>query len=171
MPEGTFTVAVAPARSVGAAGADTVTFTVQLNPGLDARPLQQVASGGELSRIMLALKVVLAAHDALPSLVFDEVDQGIGGEVAVKVGRALRDVASRRQVLVITHLPQIAACGSHHVVIAKRARGGVATADVTVLDENGRVREIARMLGSGDDAVVRRHAEELLQGRASRASA
>ena len=171
MPDGSFRVVVEPAPSIGAAGADTVTFVVQLNPGLDARPLQQVASGGELSRLMLALKVVLAAHDAVPSLVFDEVDQGIGGEVAVKVGRALQDVAARRQVLVITHLPQIASCASHHVVIAKRARGGIATSDVSALDADGRVREITRMLGGGDDAVVRRHAEELLQGRASRASA
>jgi len=164
MPEGRFTVDVASAPAVTAAGADAVTFTVQLNPGLDARPLAQVASGGELSRIMLALKVVLAQHDAVPTLVFDEVDQGIGGEVAVKVAEALAEVGGARQVLVITHLPQIAARATHHVSIAKRARGGIATADVAVLNEAERVSEIARMLGRGEDPVVRRHAEELVKG-------
>jgi DNA repair protein RecN (Recombination protein N) len=164
MPEGRFVVDVASAPAVTAAGADAVTFTVQLNPGLDARPLAQVASGGELSRIMLALKVVLAQHDAVPTLVFDEVDQGIGGEVAVKVAEALAEVGGARQVLVITHLPQIAARATHHVSIAKRARGGIATADVVVLNEAERVSEIARMLGRGEDPVVRRHAEELVKG-------
>ncbi len=171
MPDGRFTVSVAPASAINAWGGDTVTFVVQLNPGLPARPLAQVASGGELSRLMLALKVVLAAHDAVPCLVFDEVDQGIGGEVAVKVGQALRQVGTRRQVLVITHLPQIAACASHHVAVAKRSRGGVATSDVTTLDADARVSEIVRMLGGGEDPVVRRHAEELVRGKASGARA
>ena len=164
MPDGRFTVDVGTAPAVTSAGSDTVTFMVQLNPGLDARPLAQVASGGELSRLMLALKVVLAAHDAVPTLVFDEVDQGIGGEVAVKVAEALAAVAGARQVLVITHLPQIAARASHHVAISKRPRGGIATADVTVLDEAARIGEVARMLGRGEDPVVRRHAEELVKG-------
>ncbi|MBE0591059.1 MAG: DNA repair protein RecN [Gemmatimonadales bacterium] len=164
MPDGRFTVGIGAGPAVTPAGADTVTFMVQLNPGLDARALAQVASGGELSRLMLALKVVLAAHDAVPTLVFDEVDQGIGGEVAVKVAEALAAVAGARQVLVITHLPQIAAQASHHVAIAKRPRGGIATADVTVLDESARIGEVARMLGRGEDPVVRRHAEELVKG-------
>jgi len=164
MPEGRFAGEVEAAPAVTAAGADVVSFSVQLNPGLDARPLAQVASGGELSRLMLALKVVLAQHDAVPTLVFDEVDQGIGGEVAVKVAEALAEVGAARQVLVITHLPQIAARAAHHVSIAKRARGGIATADVTVLDDAARVGEIARMLGRGEDPVVRRHAEELVKG-------
>lgn len=164
MPDGRFTIAIGAAPTVTAAGSDSVTFTVQLNPGLEARPLAQVASGGELSRLMLALKVVLAAHDAVPTLVFDEVDQGIGGEVAVKVGEALARVAGARQVLVITHLPQIAARASHHVAISKRPRGGIATADVAVLDEPARIGEVARMLGRGEDPVVRRHAEELVKG-------
>ena len=164
MPEGRFAGEVEAAPAVTAAGADVVSFSVQLNPGLDARPLAQVASGGELSRLMLALKVVLAQHDAVPTLVFDEVDQGIGGEVAVKVAEALAEVGAARQVLVITHLPQIAARAAHHVSIAKRARGGIATADVTVLDDSARVGEIARMLGRGEDPVVRRHAEELVKG-------
>jgi DNA repair protein RecN (Recombination protein N) len=163
MPNGKFAVALEPASPVTAAGADTVTFMVQLNPGLDARPLAQVASGGELSRLMLALKVVLAAHDAVPSLVFDEVDQGIGGEVAVQVGEALARVARDRQVLVITHLAQIAARAAHHVSVAKRPKRGIATADVSVQRGDDRLEEIARMLGDAGDPVVVQHARELLR--------
>jgi DNA repair protein RecN (Recombination protein N) len=163
MPSGKFAVEVGPASPVTAAGADAVTFMVQLNPGLDARPIAQVASGGELSRLMLALKVVLAAHDAVPSLVFDEVDQGIGGEVALQVGEALARVAGSRQVLVITHLPQIAARATHHVSVAKRPKKGIATADVTVQLGDDRVQEIARMLGDAGDRVVVQHAQELLR--------
>src|SRR5436305_10572180 len=99
-------------------GAEGVVFEIQLNVGMEARPLARVASGGELSRLMLALKVVLAAHDAVPTLVFDEVDQGIGGEAGARVGEALKDVvaaAGERQALVITHLPQIAAHADHHL--------------------------------------------------------
>lgn len=168
MPEGRFRAEVRPSAATTATGADEVTFMVQLNPGLEARPLAQVASGGELSRLMLALKWVLAGHDAIPTLVFDEVDQGIGGEVAVKVADALADVGASRQVLVITHLPAIAARASHHVSIAKRARGGIATADVTVLSGERRVDEVARMLGDATDRVVRRHAAELV-GKGGRA--
>ena len=96
---------------------------MQLNAGLEAKPLARVASGGELSRLMLALKVVLARHDAIPTLVFDEVDQGIGGEVGAQVGGALAEVAERHQVLVITHLPQIAARADRHLVVSKEAAG------------------------------------------------
>ncbi len=163
MPNGQFSVDVVPASAVSAAGADSVTFAVQLNPGLDARPLAQVASGGELSRLMLALKVVLAGHDAIPTLVFDEVDQGIGGEVAMQVGDALARVGAARQVLVITHLPQIAARAIHHVSIAKQPRHGIATADVAVRAGQDRVQESARRLGDADDPVGGRHAAELLK--------
>ena len=165
LPAGKFVADVKPAPRAGASGADIVTFLVQLNPGLDARPLAQVASGGELSRLMLALKVVLARHDAVPTLVFDEVDQGIGAEAATPVAEALREVARTRQVLVITHLAQIAACAGHHLRVAKRARGGIATADVAVLTGDLRQEEIARMLGDAEDPVVVRHAVELLRKR------
>ena len=165
MPNGRFSVDVSTAPSVTSSGADTVIFIVQLNPGIEARPLAQVASGGELSRLMLALKVVLAGHDAIPTLVFDEVDQGIGGEVAVQVAESLGTVAKERQVLVITHLPPIAAHARHHVSIAKRPKGGIATADVSVLDGDARVQELARMLGNAGDAVVVKHAEGLLKQR------
>jgi DNA repair protein RecN (Recombination protein N) len=142
-----------------------VTFVVQLNPGIDARPLAQVASGGELSRLMLALKVVLAGHDAIPTLVFDEVDQGIGGDVATRVATSLGSVAAARQVLVITHLPPIAAHADHHITIAKRPKGGIATADVSVLEGDARVQEVARMLGDQRNPVVVEHARGLLGGR------
>ena len=112
-------------------------FDVQLNVGLEAKPLARVASGGELSRLMLALKVVLARHDAIATLVFDEVDQGIGGEVGAQVGAALAEVAERHQVLVITHLPQIAARADRHLVVSKEARGGIATSDVQLDSRRG----------------------------------
>ncbi|MBI2536788.1 MAG: DNA repair protein RecN [Gemmatimonadetes bacterium] len=163
MPGGRCKVQITPAPAVTQTGADEVVFLVQLNVGLEARPLAQVASGGELSRLMLALKVVLARHDKLPTLVFDEVDQGIGGEVAMQVGDALSQVAASRQVLVITHLPQIAAQAAHHLVVSKQPKGGIATADVRVVNGEERVEEIARMLGDAGDPTARRHAREMLK--------
>src|SRR5256884_8944320 len=133
MEGGRFAVRLVQLPAPCSQGAEDVLFEVQLNLGLDARPLAKVASGGELSRLMLALKVVLAQHDAVPTLVFDEVDQGIGGEVGGRVGEALATVAQGapggRQVLVITHLPQIGAYANHHLGVAKGARGGVPTGD------------------------------------------
>jgi DNA repair protein RecN (Recombination protein N) len=144
-------------------GQESVQLTVRLNLGLDAKPLARVASGGELSRLMLGLKVVLARHDAIATLVFDEVDQGIGGEVGAQVGGALAEVAERHQVLVITHLPQIAARADRHLVVSKEARGGIATSDVQVIHGEDRVGEIARMLGDGEGEAARRHAQALLR--------
>ena len=144
-------------------GAESVQFVVQLNAGMDERPLARVASGGELSRLTLALKVVLARHDAVPSLVFDEVDQGIGGEVGGQVAQALAEVAGRHQVLVITHLPQIAARADRHLVVSKRAKGGVATSAVEWIHGEDRVAELARMLGDSDGDTARRHALSMLK--------
>src|SRR5437667_2463546 len=147
-------------------GAEDAVFEVQLNVGLEARPLAKVASGGELSRLMLALKVVLAEHDAVPTLVFDERDQGIGGEVGGQVGAALATVARTgggRQALVITHLPQIGVYADHHLVVAKGARGGIATSDVQVVTGDARTRELARMLGDPDMRTALSHAAELLR--------
>ena len=165
MPQGRFAVRIVPRTTHSAQGAEDIVFEIQLNIGLDARPLARVASGGELSRLMLVLKVILAAHDAVPTLVFDEVDQGIGGEVGARVGEALAAVAGRpgRQVLEITHLPQIAASADHQLVVAKGAKGGVATSDVQVVTGEPRTRELARMLGDPDMATAVRHAEELLR--------
>jgi len=164
MPGGRFAVSHAPLPTPRGDGAETVTFDVELNPGMGSRPLARVASGGELSRLMLALKVVLAAHDVVPTLVFDEVDQGIGGEVGGRVGEALLDVSREgRQALVITHLPQIAVYADQQLVVAKGKQGGIATSDVQVVEGEGRVKEIARMLGDADMATARRHAVELLK--------
>lgn len=157
-------VELTPLGRIEASGQESVTFLVRLNAGMDARPLARAASGGELSRIMLALKVVLARHDAVPTLVFDEVDQGIGGEVGAQVGVALAEVAERRQVLVITHLPQIAARAERHLVVAKAARQGVATSDVALIHGEDRITELARMLGDADADTARRHAAALLGG-------
>lgn len=163
MPGGRFVVRIVPRESPGATGAEDVEYRVALNVGHDDRPLARVASGGELARVMLALQVILADLERVPTLVFDEVDSGIGGAVALMVGDALRMVGARRQVFAITHLAQIGSRAAHHVAVRKGARGGVTSADVVVLDGDQRVEELARMLG-GDPAsdVSRAHARELL---------
>jgi DNA repair protein RecN (Recombination protein N) len=162
MPGGKLRVGLNRLPEPSSHGQESVQLDVQLNVGLEAKPLARVASGGELSRLMLALKVVLAKHDAIATLVFDEVDQGIGGEVGAQVGAALAEVAERHQVLVITHLPQIAARADHHLVVSKEARGGMATSDVQQIHGEDRVGEVARMLGDAEGAAARRHAMELL---------
>lgn len=165
MPTGVVTVDVQPGP-VGPDGADHVTFLVQLNPGLEARPLADVASGGELSRLMLALKVVLAAHDRVPTLVFDEVDQGVGGDVGQRVADALARVAGTRQVLVVTHLAAIAARANHHLRVQKKVAHGITTAEVEALAGEVREQEVARMLGDAGDRALRTHAADLLRKRA-----
>ena len=163
MPEGHFTVALRSRDAIQATGAEDVEYRVTLNVGHDARPLSKVASGGELSRVMLALKTILARLDGVPTLVFDEVDAGIGGRVGLQVGDTLRGVAQHHQVFAITHLPQIAARAHHHIVVTKGAREGVTAADVSVVDANDRVNEIARMLGGdAESEISRAHARELL---------
>ena len=168
MPDGHFIAALVPAREIGPDGAETVEFRVSLNVGHEERPLARVASGGELSRVMLALKTILARLDRVPTLIFDEVDAGIGGRVGLQVGETMRRVASYHQVFAISHLPQIAARAHHHILVAKGARGGVTTADVAVLEGEPRVTEIARMLGGDPESEVSRaHARELLESAAS----
>ncbi len=168
MSDGRFHAALVPLREIGPDGAEAVEFRVSLNVGHDQRPLARVASGGELSRVMLALKTILARLDRVPTLIFDEVDAGIGGRVGLQVGETMRRVASYHQVFAITHLPQIAARGHHHIQVSKGARGGVTTADVTVLDGDDRVAEIARMLGGDPESdLSRAHARELLESAAS----
>jgi DNA repair protein RecN (Recombination protein N) len=162
LPGGKLSVALIPYPEPGAHGQETVQLAVQLNVGLEPKPLAKVASGGELSRLMLALKVVLVKHDSIATLVFDEVDQGIGGETGAQVGSALAEVAGRHQVLVITHLPQIAARADTHLAVSKRAMGGIATSDVQVLHGEDRINEIARMLGDSEGDAARRHAQALL---------
>jgi DNA repair protein RecN (Recombination protein N) len=164
MSDGHFSAVLVPSGDIGPHGAEGVEFRVALNVGHDARPLSRVASGGELSRVMLALKTILARLDQVPTLIFDEVDSGIGGKVGLQVGDTMRRVAAHHQVFAITHLPQIAARAHHHIVVAKGARGGVTTADVVVLAGPQRVPEIARMLGGDPESEISRaHAVELLE--------
>ena len=168
MPDGHFSVRLTPNAEIGLYGAEDVEFRVSLNVGHEERALSRVASGGELSRVMLALKTILARLDRVPTLVFDEVDAGIGGRVGLMVGETMRRVAAHHQVFAITHLPQIAARAHHHILVAKGARGGVTTADVTVLTGADRVSEIARMLGGDPESdVSRAHAQELLESAAT----
>jgi DNA repair protein RecN (Recombination protein N) len=170
MEDGHLQVALNPLAAIGPHGAEDIEFRVALNLGHDMRPLARVASGGELSRVMLAIKTILARLDHVPTLVFDEVDAGIGGKVGQQVGDMLRGVASSHQVFAITHLPQIAAKGHRHIQVAKGARAGVTTADVVTLKDEQRVTEIARMLGGdAESATSRAHAAEMLAGSAASA--
>ncbi|CAN5810026.1 DNA repair protein RecN [soil metagenome] len=144
---------------------DEVRFLLAANPGVQALPLAQVASGGELSRAMLALRLVLSAHDEGPeaTLVFDEVDAGVGGAAAAAVGEALCDLGARHQVMVVTHLAQVAALATTQIVVDKRVEGSITRASATTVDGEARVEEIARMLsGSPGSGTARQHAAELL---------
>jgi DNA repair protein RecN (Recombination protein N) len=161
MPAAAFAVVVEPGE-LSDDGADRVTFELSANPGEPPRPLARVASGGELSRAMLAMRVVLS--EAPPTLVFDEVDAGIGGEAGVAVGRLLADLAGRHQVLVVTHLAQVAAFADAQVVVEKREQGKRTVASAQTVTGEERVRELSRMLaGVGESAHARSHAAELLE--------
>jgi DNA repair protein RecN (Recombination protein N) len=143
-------------------GLDTTEFQFAPNPGEPARPLRAIASSGELARVMLAIKTVLAAEDQVPVLVFDEVDANVGGETANAVGEKMRQISKNRQVLCITHLPQVAAPASAHYVATKQVKAGRTISEITLLDEGERVTELARMLG-GQTEAARKHAEALLK--------
>lgn len=172
MEGGRFEAALLPLAEPSSQGAEEVEFRISLNRGFEPRPLAQVASGGEMSRVMLALKTVLAEQDEVPTLVFDEVDAGVGGAVALQVGDKMREVARTHQVFAITHLPQIASRAQTHLLVRKAVRDGITTTEVDLLGANERVREVARMLGGDPESTVsRRHAEELLQRGDSPAAA
>lgn len=146
-----------------ASGIDQVEILLAANTGSEPRPLHKGASGGELSRVMLAIEVVLAGTSPVPTFVFDEVDAGVGGKAAVEIGRRLAALARTAQVLVVTHLPQVAAFADRHVVVAKSSDGSVTTSGLEVLDDEGRVRELSRMLaGMEASETARAHAQELL---------
>ena len=145
-----------------------IEFQFAPNPGEPARPLRAIASSGELARVMLALKTVLAAEDQIPVLVFDEVDANVGGETANAVGEKMQQIAQKRQVLCITHLPQVAAPASAHYVATKQMKAGRTVSEIALLDPKERVTELTRMLGGQTDAA-RKHAEALLKGGANRA--
>lgn len=147
-----------------ASGADEVSFGFAPNPGEAMRSLRDIASSGEIARVMLAVKAVLARHDRIPVLVFDEIDANIGGEVGRAVGQKLRAVAASHQVLCITHLPQVAVFGRQHFVVGKDVKSGRTFAHIEVVEKNDRVGEIARMLGGRDStSVTLDHARELLK--------
>ena len=157
----------------GAEGVDEVELRLVAHAGASPQPLHKGASGGELSRVMLALEVALAGADPVPTMVFDEVDAGVGGRAAVEIGRRLAHLASRHQVIVVTHLPQVAAYADRHLVVDKSRRdGGKARSRVRTLAEHERIVELARMLAGLDDTDTgRAHAEELLEAaRAHRAA-
>ncbi|MFC4859126.1 DNA repair protein RecN [Actinophytocola glycyrrhizae] len=147
----------------GPEGIDEVEIRLRAHDGAVPLPVHKAASGGELSRVMLAIEVVLAHSDPVPTLVFDEVDAGVGGRAAVEIGRRLARLAASHQVVVVTHLPQVAAFADRHLVVDKQAAGGVTRSDVRRVDEQDRVRELARMLAGMDSTETgRAHAEELL---------
>ncbi len=153
---------------LGGRGAESAEFLLSANPGEELKPLAKVVSGGELSRTMLAIKTILAATEEVPSMVFDEVDAGIGGRVADAVGHKLRQTAAGRQVLCVTHLAPIAAYAEHHLLVDKRVVKGATKTTVTALDAAGQVEEIARMLGGEHITdASRRHARELLRAARS----
>lgn len=156
-------VAVRTGTKLSAHGCDTVTFEISVNPGEPEKPLSKVASGGELSRIMLALKNVLTAGEDVGMLIFDEIGTGVSGHAAQQIGRKLSAIAKKKQTLCVTHLPQIAAMGDHHLRISKSVRDGRSYTDVSPMDRAHRVDEIARLL-SGEEIsnAARRNAEELL---------
>ena len=146
----------------GPSGFDSVSFLLESYSGAEPRPLGKGASGGELSRIMLALEVVLAETDSTPTFIFDEVDAGVGGAAAIEVGRRLAKLAKNAQVIVVTHLAQVAAFANRHLTVVKSSEAGFTSSDVHVLDENARSEELARMLsGLSDSETARTHAKEL----------
>ncbi|MFE3882112.1 DNA repair protein RecN [Streptomyces lydicus] len=148
----------------GPAGADEVELLLAPHPGAPPRPIAKGASGGELSRVMLAVEVVFAGSDPVPTYLFDEVDAGVGGKAAVEVGRRLARLAKSAQVVVVTHLPQVAAFADRQLLVAKTNDGTVTRSGVTVLEGEERVRELSRMLaGQEDSETARAHAEELLE--------
>ncbi|WP_298806593.1 DNA repair protein RecN [uncultured Pseudokineococcus sp.] len=150
---------------LSATGGDDVALLLAAHAGAEPRPLARGASGGELSRVMLALEVVLAEADPVETFVFDEVDSGVGGRAAVEIGRRLAALAERSQVLVVTHLPQVAAFADHHLLVEKGGDGSVVASGVRALEGEDRVAELARMLaGRGGSSSARAHAAELLEG-------
>jgi len=163
MPHAKITVPVMPQDEYGPHGADEVEIRLAAHPGAPALSLTKGASGGELSRVMLAIEVVFAGADPVPTFVFDEVDAGVGGKAAVEIGRRLARLARRAQVIVVTHLPQVAAFADTHLVVEKASDGSVISSGISLLDDAGRVRELSRMLaGLEDSEYGQAHAGELL---------
>ena len=170
MEGGRFQVALHPVTPGNQSGLEQIEFQVSAHKGMPLRPLRKVASGGELSRIGLAIQVITSQAGMTPTLIFDEVDAGIGGGVAEKVGKLLKKLGKTQQVLCITHLPQVAAMGDHHWQVAKNTGqqdNQTLTSRIHQLDQTDRIDEIARMLGGEKlTATTRKHAEEMLRDHA-----
>ncbi|KQR50180.1 DNA repair protein RecN [Acidovorax sp. Leaf160] len=163
MTGGRFEVAVDSAAEPGPHGTDAISFLVSSHPGMTPKPIGKVASGGELSRISLAISVTTSELGEAPTLIFDEVDSGVGGAVAETVGRLMQQLGRDRQVLAVTHLPQVAACADHHLVVAKHKRAGGTTSSVQPAEGDARAGEVARMLGGERvSATTLAHAREML---------
>lgn len=151
-------------EEIHSTGAEEVVFMIRPNVGEDAKPLSHIASGGEMSRIMLCLKTVLAEADKIPVLVFDEIDTGIGGDTALLVGKKISSLAKTRQILCVTHWPQIAGCAGHHFNVTKSEKSGRTSTRVTWLAHKERVQELARMLGdSSGSEISLKHARQLIR--------
>jgi DNA repair protein RecN (Recombination protein N) len=171
MPHARISVALTPLAEPGPHGIDDVELRLASNPGAPSLPLHKGASGGELSRVMLAIEVVFAGADPVPTFVFDEVDAGVGGKAAVEIGRRLAKLAKLAQVIVVTHLPQVAAFADNHLVVAKSSDGSITSTSVIRLDHEARVRELSRMLaGLEDSEFGQAHAAELLAMAADQAA-
>jgi DNA repair protein RecN (Recombination protein N) len=171
MPHAQISVALTPLGEPGPHGIDDVELRLASNPGAPSLPLHKGASGGELSRVMLAIEVVFAGADPVPTFVFDEVDAGVGGKAAVEIGRRLAKLARLAQVIVVTHLPQVAAFADNHLVVAKSSDGLITSTSVIRLDHEARVRELSRMLaGLEDSEFGQAHAAELLAMAADQAA-
>ncbi|MEY4239962.1 MAG: repair protein RecN, partial [Pseudomonadota bacterium] len=157
-------VTTLPEERWGPAGIDAVEFLISTNPGADFAPLNKIASGGELSRFILALKVALAEQGGAATVIFDEIDRGVGGAVASAIGERLARLAAGGQLLAVTHSPQVAARGGQHYMIAKSSEGTVTRTSVVLLDAAGRQEEIARMLSGAEvTAEARAQADRLLE--------
>jgi DNA repair protein RecN (Recombination protein N) len=166
MPKVRFAVSIRPCADFTATGRDDVEFLISTNPGQELMPLIKIASGGELARLMLAIKTVLNDRDGVGCVVFDEVDTGISGKTSRKVGIRLRQMAKSVQVVCITHSAQIASLADTHALISKTEQNGLMETDVTLLDEDGRVGEIARIMGGIEITEVQRQAaREMIEER------
>ncbi len=163
MEKAKFSISVLKNEDFSSAGCDEVEFLISTNPGEDLKPLVKIASGGELSRVMLAIKSALAGKDDVETLIFDEIDTGVSGNAALKIAKKLKQLACSKQVLCITHLPQIAAAGDTHFLITKNVDDNSATVSVTELDSEGRITELSRIIDGGKPSTsAREYAKEML---------
>ena len=164
MPNGRFDIKLTLTSHFFNNGNDELSFLFSANKGGDFGPLKKVASGGELSRIMLAVKAIMAAHTALPTIMFDEIDTGVSGEISQKMGDIMKQMSKNRQVFAITHLPQIAAKGAYHFKVFKEDITGKTTTHLKMLTEQERISELSEMLeGKNSGESARNHAIELLR--------